>query len=81
MSQHRSYCVVRTQRHRASTTTEGIDTMDTRELVANYTTYTDALEMSHSAAADTTARTSPACISAASAITAVSVDNTFDHSC
>jgi hypothetical protein len=55
--------------------------MSTRELVANYTTYTDALEMSHSAAADSTARTSPACISALSAISAVSIDNTFDHSC
>nr|WP_115965585.1 LxmA leader domain family RiPP [Rhodococcus sp. (in: high G+C Gram-positive bacteria)] len=52
-----------------------------RDLIANYSTYTSALEINHSAAADTTARTSPACISAASAISAVSIDNTFDHSC
>ncbi len=55
--------------------------MSTRELIENYTVYTDAVELSHSATADTTARTSPACISAASAISAVSIDNTFDHSC
>ena len=55
--------------------------MSTRELIENYTAYTDAMEMSHSAAADTTARTSPACISAASIIISASVDNTFDHSC
>ena len=55
--------------------------MSTRELIENYTAYTDAMEMSHSAAADTTARTSPACISAASIIISASVDSTFDHSC
>ncbi len=55
--------------------------MTTQELLENYAAYTTAEEMSESAAADTTARTSPACISAASAITAVSIDNTFDHSC
>lgn len=55
--------------------------MNTRQLIENYTAYTDALEMSHSAAADTTARTTPACISAASIIISASIDNTFDHSC
>ena len=30
--------------------------MNTRELIENYTAYTDALEISHSAAADSTAR-------------------------
>jgi len=51
--------------------------VSTRELIENYTTYTDALEMSHSAAADTTARTTWGC--AISIV--ISVDQTFDHSC
>jgi hypothetical protein len=63
--------------------------MSTRELVENYTAYTDALEMSHSAAADNTARTSPLCIlgsfvstQIASAIIAPrALDVTFDHIC
>ena len=54
--------------------------MSTRELIENYTTYTDALEMSHSAGADSTARTSPFCI-LASATTVQLTAQTFDASC
>jgi hypothetical protein len=50
--------------------------MSTRELIENYTAYTDALEMSHSAAADTTARTTPLC-SAVSISVAVSITTIF----
>ena len=52
--------------------------MSTRELIENYTAYTDAVEMSHSAAADTTARTTPFCISA---VISVGTVQTFDLSC
>lgn len=55
--------------------------MNTRELVENYAVYTNAMEMSHSAEADSTARTSPACISVASIIISASIDHTFDSSC
>ncbi|RDI43469.1 hypothetical protein [Nocardia mexicana] len=55
--------------------------MTTRDLIANYRSYTNASELSQSAMSDGATRTSPACISAGSAISAVSVDNTFDHSC
>lgn len=65
-----------------------------QDLIAGYSAYTDAAEMAAAPAADaagvtptTTTLTisSPQCIAAsiggASAISAVSVDNTFDHGC
>ena len=54
--------------------------MSTRELIENYTVYTDALELSHSAAADSTARTTPACI-VVSAVISLLPFPTFDHGC
>ncbi|GAB3644432.1 hypothetical protein GCM10028832_32940 [Streptomyces sparsus] len=59
--------------------------MNTQSLISGYSAYADADEIVPAAeapAATTTVTTSSqACISAASAISAVSIDNTFDHSC
>ena len=56
--------------------------MSTRELIENYTAYTDAVEMSHSAAADTTARTTPFClVSLAELIVSGDVSATIANAC
>ncbi|MFD5898120.1 MULTISPECIES: LxmA leader domain family RiPP [unclassified Streptomyces] len=60
--------------------------MNTQSLIAGYTSYADADELvpaveAPGATITVTVTSSAACISAASAISAVSIDNTFDHSC
>ncbi|MEV8424201.1 LxmA leader domain family RiPP [Streptomyces niveus] len=59
--------------------------MNTQSLISGYTSYADADELVPAvdapAATITITTSSAACISAASAISAVSIDNTFDHSC
>ncbi|EST23248.1 MULTISPECIES: LxmA leader domain family RiPP [Streptomyces] len=59
--------------------------MNTQSLISGYTSYADADELVPAvdapAATVTITTSSAACISAASAISAVSIDNTFDHSC
>ena len=56
--------------------------MSTRELIENYTAYTDALELSHSAAGDDTARSTPVCIALSIAYSVpASIIATFTHSC
>ncbi|GGJ88860.1 hypothetical protein GCM10011583_20300 [Streptomyces camponoticapitis] len=60
--------------------------MNTQSLISGYTSYADADELVPAVDAPggtitVTVTSSQACISAASAISAVSIDNTFDHSC
>ncbi|MGX2996249.1 LxmA leader domain family RiPP [Streptomyces sp. JNUCC 64] len=60
--------------------------MDNQSLISGYTSYADAEEIVPAAEAPaatwtTVTTSSQACISAASAVSAVSIDNTFDHSC
>ncbi|MEV8289543.1 LxmA leader domain family RiPP [Streptomyces niveus] len=59
--------------------------MNTQSLISGYTSYAEADELVPAvdapAATVTITTSSAACISAASAISAVSIDNTFDHSC
>ncbi|MCX4882367.1 LxmA leader domain family RiPP [Streptomyces sp. NBC_00847] len=60
--------------------------MDSKALVGGYAAYASAEEIVAGAEAPAasitiTVTSSQACISAASAISAVSVDNTFDHGC
>ena len=55
--------------------------MSTRELIENYTAYTDAVEMSHSAAAETTARTTPICTVIASEVISFVLTGDFSYNC
>ncbi|WP_330175740.1 LxmA leader domain family RiPP [Streptomyces sp. NBC_01498] len=60
--------------------------MNTQSLIGGYTSYAEAEEIVPAVEAPgliitITVTSSQACISAASAISAVSIDNTFDHSC
>lgn len=70
--------------HSIPLTSMGVN-MNTQSLISGYSAYADADEIVPAveapAATTTVTTSSQACISAASAISAVSVDNTFDHSC
>ncbi|MEU1807249.1 LxmA leader domain family RiPP [Streptomyces sp. NPDC019937] len=59
--------------------------MNTQSLISGYSAYADADEIVPAVEAPgatiTITTSSQACISAASAVSAVSIDNTFDHSC
>ncbi|MFJ7078673.1 LxmA leader domain family RiPP [Streptomyces sp. NPDC098781] len=59
--------------------------MNTQSLISGYSAYAAADEIVPAVeapgATPTITTSSAACISAASAVSAVSVDNTFDHSC
>lgn len=60
--------------------------MNSQSLIAGYASYAEADELvaameAPGATITVTVTSSQACISGASALSAISIDNTFDHSC